>query len=50
MGVKANNSKKYADFKKIIDENIFNQKQRIKIMNDIMEKYNYGQNEDADSK
>lgn len=49
MGVKANNSKIYADFKKIIDENIFNQKQHIKIMNDIMEKYNYGQNEDADS-
>lgn len=49
MGVKANNSKKYADFKKIIDENIFNQKQHIKMMNDIMEKYNYGQNEDADS-
>lgn len=48
MGVKANNSKIYADFKKIIDENIFNQKQHIKIMNDIMEKYNYGQNEDAD--
>lgn len=48
MGVKANNSKIYADFKKIIDEDIFKQKQHIKIMNDIMEKYNYGQNEDAD--
>ena len=50
MGVKANNSKIYEDFKKIIDKSIFNQKQHIKIMNDIMEKYNYGQNEDADSK
>ena len=49
MGVKANNSKIYEDFKKITDENIFNQKQHIKMMNDIMEKYNYGQNEDADS-
>lgn len=48
MGVKANNSKIYAEFKKIIDENIFNQKQHIKIMNDIMEKYNYGQAQDAD--
>lgn len=48
MGVKANNSKIYEDFKKIIDKSIFNQKQHIKIMNDIMEKYNYGQNEDAD--
>lgn len=50
MGVKANNSKIYEDFKKIIDKSIFNQKQHIKIMNDIMEKYNYGQNEDADGK
>ena len=50
MGVKANNSKIYAEFKKIIDENIFNQKQHIKIMNDIMEKYNYGQAQNADSK
>lgn len=48
MGIKANNSKIYADFKKIIDENIFKQKQHIKIMNDIMEKYNYGQAQDAD--
>ena len=48
MGVKANNSKIYEDFKKITDENIFKQKQHIKMMNDIMEKYNYGQNEDAD--
>ena len=50
MGVKANNSKIYEDFKKIIDKSIFNQKQHIKIMNDIMEKYNYGQTQDADSK
>ena len=50
MGIKANNSKIYADFKKIIDENIFKQKQHIKIMNDIMEKYNYGQAQDADGK
>lgn len=49
MGIKANNSKIYADFKKIIDEDIFKQKQHIKIMNDIMEKYNYGQTQDADS-
>ena len=48
MGIKANNSKIYADFKKIIDENIFKQKQHIKIINDIMEKYNYGQAQDAD--
>ena len=48
MGIKANNSKIYADFKKIIDKNIFKQKQHIKIMNDIMEKYNYGQAQDAD--
>lgn len=48
MGIKANNSKIYADFKKIIDENIFKQKQHIKIINDIMEKYNYGQTQDAD--
>ena len=48
MGIKANNSKIYADFKKIIDEDIFKQKQHIKIMNDIMEKYNYGQTQDAD--
>lgn len=48
MGIKANNSKIYADFKKKIDENIFKQKQHIKIMNDIMEKYNYGQAQDAD--
>lgn len=50
MGIKANNSKIYADFKKIIDENIFKQKQHIKIINDIMEKYNYGQAQDADGK
>lgn len=49
MGVKAKNSKTYEDFKKITDENIFNQKQHIKIMNDIMEKYNYGQAQNADS-
>ena len=48
MGIKANNSKIYADLKKKIDENIFKQKQHIKIMNDIMEKYNYGQAQDAD--
>ena len=47
MGVKANNSKTHADFKKIVDENIFKQKQHIKIINDIMEKYNYGQTQDA---
>lgn len=49
MGVKANNSKIYADFKKITDENIFKQKQHIKMMNDIMEKYDYGQAQNADS-